>query len=249
MDDFYHTDSPGYSLNRANIKERIAELDAIYKEWQFHLWNFSSNRTECNEIWNDCQNSIDLMASSANCYILAMFVPSIQASSAAVEKLVNVIVYLEKRNKLKLRKNDTDEVIHSPADKWIKVDTVEQPQYYSKNFRARFFKRGDGFVEFYYPELTCGLTQIPALPYHPELICKSDPPDESAFVQRRNAAAHGVMTRLLLIEQVHGYVIDKDEDWWPLINNKHSAFEQYRSASDFMIDTFKVFTEEYGHSD
>lgn len=249
LDRYFHTNAQSHALNTEHMKERITEIDVLYKEWSFHLWNFSSDNMEKNEILSDCHDVIELMRDAANCYVLAMFVPSIQASSSAVERLLNVVLYLEKRTELGIMRDKGRKPIESPQSEWILVNTVSGDQYYTRGFRSRIFRRKDGFVEFRAEELHDAIQHIPDPPYCKEKLCPAGDLDNCVLVDRRNAASHGVTTRLLLIEQVHGYRIDKPEDWWTLINNRHSALEQYRSAVSFVIDTFGVFTQKYGHSD
>ena len=66
-----------------------------------------------------------------------------------------------------------------------------------------------------------------------------------SFIGRRNASAHGDFSRILIEEQMHGYIIKDPNDLIKLINNKDASLDQYSKASDFIVEAFKIFDQRY----
>ena len=68
------------------------------------------------------------------------------------------------------------------------------------------------------------------------------------FASRRKAAAHGDFSRILIVEQFHGYVVNDVYDLVKLMNNKIASFDQYTKASNFIINVINEFNKKYSHS-
>ena len=250
LDEFYHTDSPNHMLSKEAIAERTNGIVALYKDWELHSWKFSNNDEDRNEIQQDCLDVIEHMRDSANSYSLGMFVSTIQLSSAAVERLINTVLFLKKKERLSFLK-DHKKIIQTPPAGWIQVNTVAGPRYYTSGFKSRIYRKGNGFVEFRPRVLDRAIGELRRCrpSFKVDSLCEEGSPKSCVFVDRRNAAAHGTTTRLHLIEQFHGYIINKTDDWYPLINNQYSALNQYRLASAFIINAFSIFTKRYGYFD
>ena len=90
------------------------------------------------------------------------------------------------------------------------------------------------------------LKEIKESGYPSDILLKpSDTFDTSIFVSRRNAVAHGDFSRILIEEQLHGYVVSSPDDLARMINNKEASLDQYSKASDFIIETLKIFDQSY----
>ncbi len=240
LDDFFSTTSSS-SLNEwKNIENRINEIDSKYKDWCVNLWSFTSDDEEKQYLINDVHDTIDMMRSSAINYIIGDFNSSIQSSSAAVEKLGNVIMYLEF---LKFHPRKT---FSSIQNCWIPINTVYGLRYYDKKWN-RVVKRDNQWTIFKHSMLSSKmLNEIHKSGYPSVLLLnQGDNFDNSIFIGRRNAAAHGDFSRILIEEQMHGYTIKDPNDLIKLINNKDASLDQYSKASDFIVEAFKIFDQRY----
>ena len=92
LDDYFYTMiEQDHLRNDKRIKERVAQIESLYEEWSYDPFWKHTEDTDANN-WKNafCKQAIDLMAESANCYILGFFKASVVASSAAVEQLIHV---------------------------------------------------------------------------------------------------------------------------------------------------------------
>ena len=93
LDDFYGTSSTNSLYGWSAIEDRINETDKVYRDWQLNSWHFTSDHEETQYLINEVYDTIEIMRSSVSTYIMGNFNASIQSSSAAVEKIGNVILY------------------------------------------------------------------------------------------------------------------------------------------------------------
>lgn len=95
LDDFFRTESNSSLSSWEAIEKRIEQIDELYSNWEFNIWPFSNNNEEIQFLVNEIKESYEIIESSAVEYIIGEFNSSIVASSAAVEKVCNVISYLD----------------------------------------------------------------------------------------------------------------------------------------------------------
>ncbi len=240
LDDFYGTSSTNSLYGWSTIEDRINETDKVYRDWQLNSWHFTSDHEETQYLINEVYDTIEIMRSSVSTYIMGNFNASIQSSSAAVEKIGNVILYLD------FDRRAPSETISAIQNDWIPVNTVYGTRYYDKRWN-RVLKRGSQWVIFKHSMLNgCMLKEIKESGYPSDILLNpSDTFDTSIFVSRRNASAHGDFSRILIEEQLHGYVVSGPGDLAGLVSNKDASLDQYSKASDFIIETLKIFDQRY----
>ena len=242
LDDFYGTSSTNSLYGWSAIEDRINETDKVYRDWQLNSWHFTSDHEETQYLINEVYDTIEIMRSSVSTYIMGNFNASIQSSSAAVEKIGNVILYLD------FVKSAPSKTFSTPQSNWIHVDTVYGTRYYDKQWK-RVIKRGSQWIISEHSMLKGHmLKEIKESGYPSHLLLNSsDTFDTSIFVSRRNAAAHGDFSRILIEEQLHGYVVSGPGDLARLVSNKDASLDQYSKASNFIIETLKIFDKLYKH--
>ncbi len=243
LDEFFRTSIDNSVTGLTEIKKRIKDLDSLYSEWQYNLWTFISDSVENDFLRNEVWGSIETMRSGSINYIMGEFNLSIVASSAAVERICNVILYIDFR-----QRHMSSDCEHT-QDEWIKVDTVNGPVYYTEKWN-KVIKTKTGYI--IYRNNALGdkmLHNVEKCGY--ECSCLLNPGDticNNVFVERRNAAAHGDFSRLPLIEQRHGYIISDPDDLSKLMSNKNTALDQYSKASKFIVNVINKFNKEYTSS-
>ena len=147
---------------------------------------------------------------------------------------------------LKFLKSPPHKTFSSVQNCWIPINTVYGPRYYDKRWN-RVVKRGNQYIIFKHSMLSGEmLNEIHKSGYPSELLLNpKDNFDNSIFIGRRNASAHGDFSRILIEEQMHGYIIKDPNDLIKLINNKDASLDQYSKASDFIVEAFKIFDQRY----
>jgi len=243
LDDFFQTSIDNSLRGLTAIKERIKDSDSLYSEWQYNPWNFISDSVENDFLRNEVWVSIETMRSGSINYIMGEFNLSIVASSAAVERICNVISYID------FRQHHMSPDCEHTQEEWIKVDTVHGPVYYTENW-DKIIKTKTGYI--IYKNKTLGhklLHNVEKCSYECSyLLNPGDTICNNVFVERRNAAAHGDFSRLPLIEQRHGYIISDPDDLSKLMGNKNTALDQYGKASKFIVNVINKFNKEYTSS-
>ena len=240
LDDYFGTSAKGNVMSWDNVNDRIHELDGIYKTWNFSWWEFDQKSGVNQFLRNEIYDVIELMRSSSNNYIIANFEASIILASAAVEKMCNAVLFIyfmRERNGTKC---------NSTGPEWIKVDTVNGPIYFDERWN-RFIRIGNAWFKFKNNTLNkTTLEKVKCYGYSCEfLLNPGDQLEKSIFVERRNAVAHGDPARMLIIEQLHGYVINTPNDMAELMKNRKSAFDQYKMASTFILSVFSKFDKDF----
>lgn len=240
LDDYSGTSAKGNVMSWDNVNDRIHELDKLYTKWNFNYWKFNQKNDINQFLRNEIYDVIELMRSSSNNYIIANFEASIILASAAVEKMCNAVLFIYfMREKKGTGCNSID-------PEWIKVDTVNGPIYFDKQWN-RVIKIGNAWFKFKNNTLNeKTLEKVKCYGYSCEfLLNPGDQLEKSIFVERRNAVAHGDPARMLIIEQLHGYVINTPNDMAELMNNRKSAFDQYKMASTFILSVFSKFDKDF----
>ena len=179
------------------------------------------------------------MNSSLN-YIIGEFNSSIVASSEAVERVCNIILYME------FRKTNTTPKYQNIKPDWIKVDTVNGTIYYTTRWN-KVIKLASGYIIYCHNTLNFKtLKNLEALGYScGHLLNDQDILEKNVFVERRNASAHGDFSRIPIVQQLHGYVVSDPNDLFKLYNNKEAALDQYKKASNFIISVINEFNKRY----
>jgi hypothetical protein len=78
-----------------------------------------------------------------------------------------------------------------------------------------------------------------------DLLNPGDAIDNAIFIARRNAVAHGDPMRLIILKQMHGYVVNDINDIVWLMNNGEESLDQYKKASTFIIYVLAKFNSEF----
>jgi len=69
--------------------------------------------------------------------------------------------------------------------------------------------------------------------------------DNSIFIARKNAVAHGEPSRLMILEQMHGCDVKNVDDIVRLMNNREASLDQYKKASTFITEVLAKFNSEF----
>lgn len=240
LDDFYSTTVQNSLTSWSEIEKRIGETDSLYRNWRAELWQFTSDNEENQYLLSEVQNTIDVMRSAVLNYIMADFNASIVSSSAAVEKIGNVILYLN------FVKAPPTKTYTAPEVDWIAINTVYGTRYYDNHW-DRIVQRGSVFIKFQHSVLNGKMLEnIKKCGYPSHLLVNAnDTLDKSIFVGRRNAAARGDFSRILIEEQIHGYIVNNPDDLVKIVNNRIASLDQYSKASDFITNTMSIFDRCY----
>jgi len=240
LDDFFRTGSKNNVMSWDEIEKRIGELDKLYNGWSLNQWLFVKDEKINQFLLVEIFDVIELMRSSSNNYIIAEFEASIILSSVAVEKLCNAILFID------FIKKRQDEVIKNEDPKWIKVDTADGPIYFDKKWN-RIVEVNGGWLKFEHKTLgKCLLESVRNIGYSVDsLLNPGDTIDNSIFIARRNALAHGDPKRLIILEQMHGYVVNDNNDIVRHRNNGEESLDQYKKASTFIIEVLAKFNSEF----
>ncbi|MFG1545409.1 MAG: hypothetical protein AAE976_02790 [Thermoplasmataceae archaeon] len=243
LDEFFRTGNNNSITGQKSIQSRINDLDSLYTEWKYDSWNFTSDSAENDFLRNEMWESIEIMRSSSINYIIGEFNSSIIASSAAIERVCNVILYID------FRKNPEGHCYKDVREDWIKVNTVRGTIYYTERWN-RVVEIGNGYTIYKHKTLEpntlksvekCGYNCAYLLNIN-DTICKN------VFIERRKAAAHGDFSRLPIVEQLHGYVVSGPNDLFKLQTNKDAALDQYDKASKFIVNVINEFNRKYASS-
>ena len=240
LDDFYGTSSTNSLYGWSEIEKRIHETDLAYRDWQLNSWHFTSDHEETQYLINEVHDTIEIMRGSVSAYIMGNFNASIQSSSAAVEKIGNVILYLNFVKRPPLKRYSIVQ------ENWTPINTVYGTRYYDKD-RNRVIPMGSKWVVFKHSMLNGDMLKDMKKNGYPSdiLLNPGDTLDTSIFVSRRNASAHCDFSRILILQQLHGYVVSGPDDVARLVNNKDASLDQYKKASAFIIATLKIFDQRY----
>ena len=243
LNDFFGTSSQNALTGWKAITDRMNETDSVYKDWEFNVWKFTENHDETQFLVNEVKESIEIMRSSSVNYIIGEFNQSISASSEAVEKICNVILYID------FAKNGYPERHKSVEADWIEVITASGSMYYTKRWN-KVINQGKEWAVYKHASLTeTTIERVEKSGYScSELKNLTDTPEKIVFASRRKAAAHGDFSRILIVEQFHGYVVNDVYDLVKLMNNKIASFDQYTKASNFIINVINEFNKKYSHS-
>jgi hypothetical protein len=243
LDDFFGTSNNNSLTGLQTIKGRIADLDKIYEDWKFNMWNFTEDYEERQFLFNEVYESIEIMRSSSVNYIIGEFNPSIIASSEGVEIICNVILYLE------FIKNGVPCTYKKVDPDWRVVNTAIGPKYYDNRWN-KVVKIGQDWAIYKHNTLNPDtLKAVEKSGFSCNyLLNAGDTLDKNVFIDRRNASAHGDFSRILIIEQLHGYVVNAVNDMVKLMNNRTASLDQYTKASNFMVNVIKEFNNKYRHS-
>ena len=242
LDDFFKTNSPNSLNGWKAIEERIGQIDKLYSPWVIKVWDFTKIREETQFLANEIWESIEIIESSAVEYIIGEFNSSIMASSSAVEKVCNVILYLGFLNEPNAKQ------FTSIDPSWTGVNTVYGMRYFDKWWNRLVQKGPSLWVLFEHMNLSGTLLKnVESLGYSCKtLLNTNDTPEHCVFISRRNAAAHGDFSRITIVEQLHGYVLDEDPNTlFRLTTNKEACLDQYKKASEFTRAVIKRFNELY----
>jgi len=239
LDDFFRTGSKNDVMSWGEIEKRIGELDAPYNGWSLNQWLFVKDEKINQFLLAEIFDVIELMRSSSHNYIIAEFEASIILSSVAVEKLCNAILFIDFINK------GQGKLIKNVNPKWIKVNTADGPIYFDTNWN-RIVEVNEGCLKFEHKTLGKIMRYVQNLGYSVKaLLNPGDTIDNSIFIARRNALAHGDPKRLIILEQMHGYVVNDINDIVRLMNNKEASLDQYKKASTFIIYVLAKFNSEF----
>jgi hypothetical protein len=239
LDDFFRIGSKNNVMSWDEIEHRIAELDKLYNGWPLNQWLFVKEEKINQFLLVEIFDIIELMRSSFNNYIIAEFEASLILSSVAVEKLCNAILFID------LVKNWQDKLIKNVDPEWIKVNTADGPIYFDKKWN-RIVKVNGGWLKFEHKTLGKILKYVQNLGYCVnDLLNPGDTIDNAIFIARRNAAAHGDPMRLIILKQMHGYVVNNIDDIVRLMNNGEESLDQYKKASTFIIEVLAKFNSEF----
>ncbi len=251
LDDFFYTSDSGHRMSGENIKNRIAEIDCLYKPWEVKQWKFSPNRQKSSHDHAEIINCIDAASASARCYILGLFDPSIAASSIAVEMLLRKI--LEVKGLITPKKiTPTAEEIK----KWYPMNRLgDACDEFVGNVKRRFvyiLKNAGGYFYFDYPSLSELIKKArkAKVPVNALLDRVDKSKGSLIFVARRDQIMHGKSDMMGNIEQIRtlnrkAEMENKDYlDYY--ITHQRIALEQYKMASDFFLDVIAWFDSEFG---
>ena len=242
LDDFFRTGSNSSLSSWAAIEKRIEQIDSLYSDWDFNIWNFAQSYEETQFLVNEVKESIGLIQSSAVEYIIREFNSSIAASSSAVEKVCNVILYLD------FLTNPSPQQFSSIDPSWTAVNTVYGMRYFDKRWN-RLVQRGPSlWILFTHESLSDTLlSKVESFGYSCDpLLNADDTIEHCVFISRRNAAAHGDFSRITIVEQLHGYRLDEDPNTlFNLTSNREACLDQYKKASEFTKTAIKRFNQLY----
>jgi hypothetical protein len=240
LDDFFDSGSKNHIMSWDEIKKRIAKLDSLYIKWQLNYWVFDKDEKMNQFLNSEIVDVIGLMRSSSHNYIIANFEASIILSSVAVEKLCNAILFID------FIKKRQGNLIKNVDPTWIEVDTVDGPMYFDTDWNRIVEFDGD-WLKFEHKTLGKYLMEsVQNLGYSVNaLLNPGDTIDNSIFIARRNAVAHGDPQRLIILEQMHGYVVNDVDDIMRLMNHKKASLDQYKKASTFIIAVLAKFNSEF----
>ena len=240
LDDFFGTGSKNNVMSWDEIEKRIGELDAPYNGLPLNQWLFVKEEKINQFLLAEIFDVIELMRSSSNNYMITEFEASLILSSVAVEKLCNAILFIDfiKKGQGKLIKNVDPE--------WIKVDTADGSIYFDTNWN-RIVEVNGGWLKFEHKTLGKDLLEcVQNLGYCVnDLLNPGDAIDNAIFIARRNAATHGDPKRLIILKQMHGYVVNDINDIVRLMNNGEESLDQYKKASTFIIYVLAKFNSEF----
>ncbi len=237
LDDFFRTRNDNSVTGLTAIKKRIKDLDSLYSEWQYNnTWNFTSDDKDNVFLRNEVLECIEIMRSSSINYIIGEFNSSIIASSEAVERVCDIILYTD------FITNYEGSYITSIDPEWVEVKTVNGFIYYDKRWN-RVVENSRGYVVYKHKTLNQEtLKSVERCGYKCSyLLNPRDTLCNNIFIARRNAAAHGDFSRLPIVEQLHGYVVSEPSDLLKLRTNKEAALDQYNKASKFIVNVIKEF--------
>jgi len=239
LDDFFRTGSKKNVMSWDEIEKRIGELDKLYNGRPLNQWLFVKDEKINQFLLAEILDVIELMRSSSHNYIIAEFEASINLSSVAVEKLCNAILFID------FIKKGHGVLIQNVDPGWIKVNTADGPIYFDKKWN-RIVEVNGGWLKFEHKTLGKILGSVQNLGYSVNaLLNPGDTIDNSIFIARRNAVAHGDPKRLIILKQMHGYVVNDINDIVRLMNNGEESLDQYKKASTFIIEVLAKFNSEF----
>lgn len=243
LDDLFHVDEPGHSWSREEIERRKKELEAIYKEWKYDLWQFSDVKEDRDMYQDYTYTAVNTLREASLCHIMGFFSASVLLSSVAVERLLHCILLISKSVK--------QERVPKGAQ-LVKVRTVTGEESFAQIPGLGLEPIINEDNEAFFVRLpTLGkesLEKALELGYPPQVLLDSNESfDNCAFVSRRHAIAHARFERLDLIEQSHSFVTSPVPNPYPAFDQQMSL-DQYRKASRFISLTFERFAAVYGSS-
>ena len=239
LDDLFGTSSKSERTGWPAMQKRIDELDTLSQDWDYNLWAFTQDNEECQYLINEVREAIDILESAYSEYIIGEYNSSIIASSAALERAGNVPLYLGFVN--------SKPKIHPTVEQdWISIHTVNGIRYYDSKWN-KVIQVSKGYI--IYPHGTLSATMLHNLEnlgYSCNcLLNQGDTLDNCIFISRRNAAAHGDFSRILIIEQLHGQVAKDINRLLSLTTNKDACFDQYKKAYMFILGALTKFNNLY----
>ena len=255
LDDFFRTGDKQSLLWKPEVEVRIQELDTIYRPWTLRHWEFTKDKNKDNELNYSPYLVVDIMRQASTSYIIAEYNASILLSSIAVEKILHFVMDL---NGLHKEIRITAKKIKN-YDKY-EVQTVEGKKYFGfwNNRFVEFLDKGNGTWSFYEIEsLDPSIDALRNTGYNVSPIDERIDGGHRLFVTRRDTLGHGNYEGLALVQQItdiqKGSYKDQDELIKKIgdlfVKHKPQAFEQYKSASEFIIGVFKKFDETYSYKD
>jgi len=237
-------------------KERIENIDRIYKPWELHMWNFTGG--DINKLNATPLLAIDVMREAYSSYISDSFNSTILLSSIAVETMTHFIIMLH-------GKQDCTEINDYEISSYDvnTVDGLKKYGFYNNRFGEFIVRQDQGACFCELDSLNKAIEKCKQLNYDissldkrvkkdAECILEVDGP--RLFVVRRDTLVHGNFEGLALTQEIVDIEEGKYKDQEELVKKVHElythepqVFEQYKAASEFIMSTFKKFNEEYGY--
>ena len=242
-------------MSSENIKQRIAEIDCLYKPWEIKLWKFSPDGQKSSQYHAEIVSCIDAVSASARCYILGLFDQSIAASSIAVEMLLRKVLEVKE---LITPKIITPTPTEEEIKKWYPMNQVGNAcdEFIGEVTRGRFtriVKKDGKYFYFDYPSLKCLIKKatdasIPTSALLTHLHNQVDNSSDSRiFVARRDQIMHGKVEMLGDLQQIYVLNQKAEVDYFDsYMAHQKIALDQYKMASDFFLDVIAWFDSEFG---
>ena len=249
LNEFFRFDDNNSKTSKANINNRINELEKEIKKPIYNNWELP-NKSEKNSTFNsNILDSIDLLNKAEYSYIFAQFDDCILSSSLAVETLLDTILFINGKINLQNDKNVKKNELYE-------VNTVDGNVYYGerRNRLCKYTEKNGKWCYETLPSMNLSINKLAELCYDiSDIDEKIDNNSEiRLFVIRRDTLVHANKTVLGLSEELYyiknqrKFNIKQFTDFF--IWHKSQAFNQLLKANQFISKSFKKFDELYGHS-
>lgn len=256
LDDLFETNTQGHMMSNEEIKTRLNELSDISRDRPFSFGNFRFplDEEERNDVQNRCHQSVDYMRDAAICYALCRFDGTIVLSSMAVERTMQAFLILQGKQWSTLEEWCSMPTIEYEIEKpkaSVKSSGTTKEYYGHKNGRLVQYSNLSGVWKYSeVPSLTEAINKVNKDETPVEMLREDGErqlkPSQWIFVRRRNTMAHGAMENFTTYSQLWQLNLNGEVDLDTFLTHKKDAFDQYKKASLFIMETFARFKMKYG---